>query len=483
MNINLYKFTKKENSTKQPSGTGTQFACYLKEPTSVIEPVIVIETTSNTFPDYNYAYIATFGRYYYITDIISDGNLWQISMKTDVLATYKSNITSATLYLLRCSEGYDGNLIDNYYPLSTDYTQVVTYGTSPFIHDTTENINVSTGTFIVGITSQPGGSSNGMYGSIRYYAMPKGSFVNLVDTLLDDTFLSGYLDSTEATIELQKSIIDPLQFIKSCVWIPDLYSAISGFSTESTTLDVWSWGPITGCANKLLTSNHPYRTYNTSINITAHPQASSRGSYLNVEPYTKLMMRVPCFGLIDLDTSLLKESTYVRAQITLDYITGLGILEVYNSDSVMLTRETGQVGVPIQLSQVTHDYIGGAVRTGQSILGTIGSAITGNVMGAVSGGLSAIGNAADIMRPVSSSVGSNGSFAGMYGSPALYHTFFNIVSEDLSHFGRPVCKDVTLSTLSAGAYVLCKNGDVGIPGTAGEQEQIRLYLETGAFLE
>ena len=482
MDINLFKFTKRENSTKRPTGTGTKYACYLKDPTSVVNPTIVIQTTGNAFPDYNYAYIATFGRYYFISDIVSDGELWEISMETDILATYRTEISGSSLYLLRCSDAYDGDIIDNFYPVSTDYTQVVTTAQSPFIHDTTENINVGNGTFIVGITSAPGGSSNGMYGSIRYYAMPKSEFVGLVDTLLDDTFLSGYLNSNDAAIELQKSIIDPLQFIKSCIWIPDLYSTLSGFSTENNTLDVWSWGPISA-KNKLLTSNYPYRIYNITINITAHPQASSRGSYMNCEPFTKLMMRVPCFGLIDLDTTMLKESTTVRAQITLDYITGLGVLEIYSSDGVMLTRQTSQIGVPIQLSQVSHDYIGGTVRTGQSILGTIGSAITGNIIGAISGGLAAIGNAADIMKPVSSSVGSNGAFAGMYGSPALYHTFFTAVPDDNADIGRPLCQFKTISTLSSGSFLMARSGDVAISGTSGEQAQLKDYLERGIFYE
>lgn len=481
MDVKLFKFSKRENSTKQPTG-GTTFQCYLKEPTSVVNPTIVIETSGNAFPDYNYGYISTFGRYYFITDIVSDGYMWEISMQTDILATYKSQVSAASLYMLRCSDAYDGSIIDNFYPVSTSYTEVVTQGTSPFIHDTTNNIDVSTGTFIIGITAKPSGSSNGMYGSIRYYAMPKDAFVGLVDTLLDDTFLSGYLDSSEASIELQKSIIDPLQFIKSCIWIPDLYSSVSGFSTENNTLDVWSWGPIS-CKNKLMTSTSPYRNYNISINITAHPQAASRGSYMNCEPFTKLAMRVPGFGLIDLDTTLLKGSAYVRAQITMDYITGMGILEVYNANGVMLTRETGQIGVSIQLSQVSHDYIGGTVRTGQGLLGAIGSALTGNIVGAISGGLSAIGNAADIMRPVSSSIGSNGSFAGMYAKPALYHTFFEAVPDDNANIGRPLCQMKTVSTLSSGSFFIAREGDVSISGTSGEQAELKAFLEGGIFYE
>lgn len=482
MNINLYKFSKRENSTKQPTGTGTQYSCYLKESTSVVNPTIVIETSSNVFPDYNYAYISAFGRYYFISDIVSDGYMWEISMTTDILATYRSAISAASLYLLRCSDAYDGGIIDNFYPVSTDYTQVRTAVTSPFIHDTTENISVSDGTFIVGITTAPSGSNNGMYGSIRYYAMAKTAFTGLIDTLLDDNFLSSYLNSADASLELQKSIIDPMQFIKSCIWIPDMYSTLSGFSVENNTINVWSWGPI-NAKNKILTSNAPYRVYNMTVSITPHPQAAARGSYLNCEPFTKLTLRVPAFGLFDLDTSLLKGSATVRAQITLDYITGLGILEIYNASGIMMARSSGQVGVPIQLSQVTHDYIGGAVRTGQGILGAIGSALSGSITGAIAGGLSAIGSASDIMRPSESSIGSNGAFAGMYGSGALYHTFFEVPQDDNSHKGRPLCQNRTISTLTSGSYFMAMDGDIPISGTAGEQAALKAFLESGTFWE
>lgn len=92
MTINLYiNKSEKERVTKtlssEKSFTGT-----LREQTSIIDPVINIETTEN-ISGYNYMYIPEFGRYYYIRGIDSvKGNLWRVSGHVDVLMSFKSQI-------------------------------------------------------------------------------------------------------------------------------------------------------------------------------------------------------------------------------------------------------------------------------------------------------------------------------------------------------------------------------------------------------
>lgn len=63
----------------------------IREQTSIINPTI--EMNANDVPLCNYAYIPSFGRYYFITNIESvRKNLWAITMKCDVLETYKQQI-------------------------------------------------------------------------------------------------------------------------------------------------------------------------------------------------------------------------------------------------------------------------------------------------------------------------------------------------------------------------------------------------------
>lgn len=76
----------------------------LRNETSVTDVVMQIEYSK--FPDFNYAYLAEFGRYYYVTDIISiRNNLWEIHLSVDVLMTYKDAIMNCKAYVDRTSLG------------------------------------------------------------------------------------------------------------------------------------------------------------------------------------------------------------------------------------------------------------------------------------------------------------------------------------------------------------------------------------------
>ena len=70
----------------------------LKEETSIINPSIVIEAVN--LSQYNYMYIPEFGRYYFITDIVSiKNNLWRINGVVDVLMSFKNSISNCPIIL------------------------------------------------------------------------------------------------------------------------------------------------------------------------------------------------------------------------------------------------------------------------------------------------------------------------------------------------------------------------------------------------
>lgn len=482
MIINLYTFAKRENSTKQPAGSGTQFSCYLKTPTSVIDPVIVIDHADQSAPQmhyFNYAYIPDFNRYYFITDIRSVGHLWEYSMTTDILATYKSAVSAATLYLLRCSSLYDGSVIDEFYPISTDFTTSIEEVSTPWLYSGSEIDVYNKGTFIIGVVADPySGSYLGSYGSIQYYALSLGGLYSLVHALLQNSTLSNF-DANDMSIELQKAIIDPLSFIKSCIWAPGLeYSGMP--QTEQATMHIWDWD--VSAANKRLSYNPPYANYTINLTMHSHPMAASRGSYLNISPFTKSYISCPPFGVFELDTTLIKGAASVQLAITYDFITGGGILDIY-ANGLLLSRHKSQIGVPIQLTQVYHDYIGAASGVAGGILGAFGSALTGNIAGVISGGLGAVGSAVNAMKPIQSSIGGNGGFSDLRGKAALYQVFYDPLDEDLAHHGRPLCQNVVMSTVSSGSYCLAMDGDISISGTAGEQTALKAFLEGGFYYE
>ena len=83
----------------------------LREECSILFPVIKIQ--GNVPTTCNYFYIAEFGRYYYMTDIISYRNdLFELHGKVDVLKTYESQIRASTGILSRQENKYNLYLDD-----------------------------------------------------------------------------------------------------------------------------------------------------------------------------------------------------------------------------------------------------------------------------------------------------------------------------------------------------------------------------------
>lgn len=115
--INLYKTSSENNRVIKELGSATSFRGELKAQTSVISPNIVIEATN--LSEFNYAYIQEFGRYYYITDITSvRTNLWQVSMRCDVLMSYSAQIKALRPIIEREEIGQSAELIDNDLPIN-----------------------------------------------------------------------------------------------------------------------------------------------------------------------------------------------------------------------------------------------------------------------------------------------------------------------------------------------------------------------------
>ena len=487
MIINLYTLNKRENSTLRPSGSGQSFECYLKAPTSIIDPVIVIDFGDAANPQahyFNYAYIPDFARYYFISDIRSVGKLWEFSLNTDILATYKDRISASTLYLTRCSSQYDGSLVDSFYPVRQSYSSGVQYQLTPWIHTVDQdNIDLDKGCYILGIVDQldPNIVQNYTpFGSVKYVALDADNLADLLTYLLDsNTLTSNNVTIDGVSNEAVKSIIDPLQFIKSCIWCPLQYLDIAG--TENTDLHIWTW-TAHGVKWKRPNTDPPYYVHGLQFTLPQHPKASTKGIYLNAAPYTKHTLSHPPFGAFDLDTSLTAGASQVRAQTFYDVVTGEGILEI-RIDGVLTHRVSSQVGVPIQLTQVYNDYINAGLNAASSIAGGIASLLTGNISGAISGGVSAIGSAVDAMRPVQSTIGGTGSFADLRGRAALYSVFYDIPEEDNDHVGRPLCQNKLMSTIASGSYCMAMDGDIPISGTSGEQQQLKSYLEGGFYYE
>lgn len=475
MNIAFYTHTKRDNSTLQPTGTGTQYSVELKFPSGVMTPVIT--TANSAILAYNYCYIGTYNRYYFIKDWEYKDGLWHVYLLEDCLASWKSDIGSASLYVLRSSAESDPYVVDTIYPATKEITKkftTINMGWTP-----------ANGTYVVGIVNASGQTSP-VGGGVVYYAMTAQGFKSIVSSLLTviETDIGSLI--TDGAQCIAKALANPISWIRSCIYIPFSWGTqIAVGTSEPIKFGAWNSGATaTPMLNKMI-SDAP--TFN--INLSDHPQLS-RGKYLNGNPYRRAVLEAGPFGSIPLDPDLVIESDTIKGMVTCDTITGAGVLNLRMSSGLTTFYEHnyyGQLGVPIELAQATQNIMSAISGVGGALAGAgmgIAGVATGNPMLALSGAsgaVSGIGNALEGLQPMPSSTGQNGSFAALGLGTGLSESFVKIADEDNTRLGRPLCKIRQLSSISG--FIQCAEGDIPAPATLNELNTIKGYLEGGFYYE
>ena len=485
--VDLYSFAKKHNSTAVPSSAPLSFSCVLKEGCSIINPVIGISNGASWNPaSYNYARISSFNRYYYISDWSYSGGLWWATMAVDALATYKSNILSNTAYVARAAKTYDGTIADNLFPAKTalNGSWVSEWGNvakSPW------KKSFNTGFYVVGIINNDSDS----IGAVSYYAFTPSQFASFKFYLLGDTTWTGIMTTNpDIGDSLYKSLFNPFQYISSVNWIPLEYSASWGTSLSSIK---FGWWDLTGISCYRLTV---YQTQiSGTISIGAHPQSDSRGKYLNGPPYSIYRLYAPPFGEFELDGSLLYNVAYTQGdttkytnlsvEIDVDFISGSGVLTVScnnNGEYFTLLLAQSSIAVPIQIAQITTDKWGEIRNTAETGAKVLSSALSADITGVVSNAATGIFNAIESKIPHMQQQGNNGSLAIYNQNFRIECIFYTMADDALADKGRPLCKEVQLSTLSPG-YILVVGAHVEISGTESEIEMVNTALDGGIYLE
>lgn len=441
----LWQFSKKENSTKRPSDSdATMVDCETNNDFDLLNPVFVFSFRggSSNPTQYNYCYVDTFKRYYWIAGWTFSNGQWIATCSVDALASWKTEIGRQSAYVLRSAASYDGNIQDTLYPAKTDIVLETSTAESPFDR---------AGYYVVG-TVGDGGITD--YASLSY-----AEFAKFTKTAFSDAFYKGVAAGVDW---MAKAAFDPMQYLRSVIYIP-LKS--SGGQFRSVTLGWWDTGVRGGYVGIGASDKAKF-----TLDVPKHPQASERGAYLNCAPYASYILDCRPWGRISLDPEDLKGVSSVTFDISVDYITGEGVLTT-TIDGGRRVLAVAQVGHQVQLSQVSHD-IGGAIL---SIAGGVGSAITGNAMGVAQG----IGNAVNSVMGKVNTIGVNGSVSQILTPPQLSATFIKIVDENNADRGRPLCQVRRIDTLPG--YQIHADPEMSLPCTQSEMVAISGYL-TGGFL-
>ena len=142
----LYKSSAEKNKVDKTSDiklwTTPFIQGTLKQSCSMLDPVILFEFSA--YPDFNYVQIPQFGnRYYFVTGITSaQKNIWQISMKCDVLMTYKLYIKALQAVVARQEYDFDPELKDENASIPADRIKTIQYSKmkSPFVVTSESNL-------------------------------------------------------------------------------------------------------------------------------------------------------------------------------------------------------------------------------------------------------------------------------------------------------------------------------------------------------
>jgi hypothetical protein len=463
----FYQFAKRTNSTKRPSG-GHEFGIDLKAPCNIIDPEIKI-ATQNDPTGYNYCYLPTFSRYYWVKNWTYADGLWNASLTVDTLASYRDQIGNSTEYVTRSSAQYDGTISDGLYPATAEVRSV----TSAFQGGFSETI--SGGFFVIGFIAKAANS----IGAITYVVMTPGNAKKLSAKLLTDvSYLS--IDNAEISDSLTKVLFNPYQYIVSCNYFPFDVAELTAHLPLVSNVDVGWWSIDIPCW--ILGADNNNLTKSVSVGIPKHPQAASRGGYCNASPYTDYTIFLQPFGVIPLDASKLWGAATLSIQYTVDLFTGDSILRVFTDTNQLVHETTAKLGVPIQLSNITFDIpsgSGGLLHTGiAAAFGGIQAALSGGSFSDVGNGIL---NAAQATNADVASKGATGSTIAFDSVPYMVARFKILVDDNNEDHGRPLCKRVQLSTIPG--YIMVDDPDIALAATAEEIDSVKSYLKNGFFYE
>lgn len=508
--VRFYQFSKPENSTAVPPAgvASVEFAaCQAKTPLSVLSPEISIMFNSQNNGGaewnpsaYNYCYIAAFNRYYFVRNWTNSGPVWNAALAVDVLASYRTQIGSASVYVLRSSYEFDGTIPDNLYPITTDaLNREISLPKLWTLNGA--NVNNDTSYYYLATITGIAGT--------RTYAITPSNFTQLINYVMSDDYYDKILGEFGATEYPEAKVaLNPLQYLVSLYIVYASIGDTYGMGQATQMLGGIEWGPVylstsipelSGFEYYFFSSirNNPVGTkYTVDTSAIRHPQSAARGNWLNSQPYTDMMVFLPPFGFIPLDAHEVYERNRLIFDLLLDPVACTVLLRIYVKDAsdagegVCIHESTASFGVEHAMSNTMYMGVS-PVRMAASAL----SAMSNIVSGAGSGSAAAaLGSASGVLNSVESGIGayvqgitphtSNmgifGTICNLVGTPKLFINHWYVTDDNNSAMGRPLMAVKTISNIPG--FITAEPSGFSCTGaTKTELDEIKSYMKKGFF--
>lgn len=460
----FYSLSKRENSTKKPSGQGYQVRVAFKETTDLEKPTLEIRDANVV--SYNYCRIPAYSKYYKVVGRRSLAlGVWEIDLEEDYLATWISSIMGQNVLCAMSSVDFDEQLDDErIVPVPAANIQG---GSCSFdIINALQNNKIILTKCATVINET--GEFNGIdviygWGADDYLAqLADPTFYSNIKTLL------GGGDPFENVCETWVTCLKP--------------SACHAVGTK--TID--------------LNNAHYEVDYLNDLKVTPHfdtiaiPQTSYT-DFRYSDRFVKYYLKIPYIGIITIPTELVRAS-------------GSNLLEVSYSGDIL----TGQMVVTASIRGISLGVFGtslkspiplskqaspGASMVVQGVGGAIGGAVTGAKFGggwgalggAIAGGGMGVASAAIRGVQIEKASTSMGSIAlsGLYQEfDRIYCYMVEYPSDEApANFeatsGRPCHKVVTVKN----GYMQTQNASFDFAGSETEIAAVNAAFDQGVYVE
>lgn len=521
MNITFYNNSSEEKKVDKVLTNATTISGDPVTPIDMINPTVRIAYAS--FPHFNYAYIADFARYYYVTKkTCSVEGMWDVSLTEDTLMSWKAEIRANTAFVLRNQYTYNSKLVNNTIAKNTNRLITTETSATPIIYQvggyypwTSYSSYISSGStsphFILVLS--PAVIQSAL---IPIQRPPKHGLLYSITGPLGQQVLNAEFEVAQI-LEKGLSLSD---FIHEFYYFPIMpqsqhMTALTQISFKKSWLDMLSQNNFISDLFELnyAPQTNPFYYMGNEDDyivksrwvIPLTDNSPSNAKFLNASPFTKFILHFLPFPDVQLDPSMFMTSTGtyypgIGVEVTADFRTGHAVLSVATGNPASVSGDFGSLmavastNIKIELPVFSlADNVagaGGALRNLQSLSTSSADPVTVQTSGGEEltiPDMTPYIAAAKLGWDVAN-VGYTTTIKGTAGSmimdnaPSLRVEYNEYTSASPSTLALPLNEERQLSTLSG--LTIC--GSVHLDGLSAalpsEMEDIEKHLKSGVIL-
>lgn len=445
--IVLYHFSKRKNSTKRPTGQGTEVPCLLKSATTFQNPTFILQRPMNEMLQFNYAKWAD---HYYFVDSTTSINAGQteISCTEDVLATYKNEIGNYSCFIERSS---------NQTTLANDTMYIPTNDWVLSTRNVSHKEKIMTSTYsqqyIIRVVSRTGVAS---------YYINGDQLNNLLDYMYTESNFTDVI-----TDAITKLMFDPFKYIVDLKWIPFVDSAFNNSNDEAIQLGFWDSGVTAKRIDEDTVVNFSY-----SFAFDNPLYAITDFRYYSPS-FSNYFIKLPFIGVVAINPYKIDES--VNALYQFDATSGLCNVFL-QSKKVVFASYQFQLSVPVQIGYASTNI----AQLTTSAVSLVGAGLQGNITQGISSGIEA---GRSITAPEISMLGTIGNISNILNNQILEFNSYACTSINPDGASEGYADGTVRSISGLSGYIKCRNASIEISGFTGDQEAVNNYLNSGFYYE